>query len=57
MCNLKLQEVIYTQKSLKRCGPVQNGQCEKVGKSRPRNGCDRLIVKILITTIQMNFDS
>ena len=36
------------------CGP-QEGHCEKRCEWRPRNGCDgRIIVKILITTIQAN---
>ena len=40
--------------------PTQDGKGEKVGKPRwrPRNGCDGWsMVKILITTIQMNFVS
>ena len=40
----------------KQCGPIQNGQCKKVVKSKEavKNGCDgicRSMAKILITTI------
>ena len=53
------KEVKSNQKQLsckKRCGPKKAMMKKDVKWWRPRNGCDgRLMVKILITTIQVNF--